>query len=95
MTNNHVIDGANEVEVIFTDGTKLKAEIVGKDSKVDIAVLRVKPAKPLAAVKFGDSDKMPRWRLGDRGWQSLRAGRHRDRGHCFGDAPQYRKRPLR
>jgi serine protease Do len=62
VTNNHVIDGANEVEVIFTDGTKLKAEIVGKDSKVDIAVLRVKPAKPLAAVKFGDSDKM---RVGD------------------------------
>jgi len=62
VTNNHVIDGANEVEVIFTDGTKLKAEVVGKDSKVDIAVLRVKPAKPLAAVKFGDSDKM---RVGD------------------------------
>ena len=62
VTNNHVIDGANEVEVIFTDGTKLKAEIVGKDAKVDIAVLRVKPAKPLAAVKFGDSDKM---RVGD------------------------------
>jgi len=62
VTNNHVIDGANEVEVIFTDGTKLKAEVVGKDSKVDIAVLRVKPAKPLVAVKFGDSDKA---RVGD------------------------------
>ena len=62
VTNNHVIDGANEVEVIFTDGTKLKAEVVGKDPKVDIAVLRVKPVKPLVAVKFGDSDKM---RVGD------------------------------
>ena len=62
VTNNHVIDGANEVEVIFTDGTKLKAEIIGKDAKVDLAVLRVKPAKPLTAVKFGDSDKS---RVGD------------------------------
>jgi serine protease Do len=62
ITNNHVIDGANEIEVIFTDGTKLKAELVGKDAKVDLAVLRVKPAKPLAAVKFGDSDKA---RVGD------------------------------
>jgi serine protease Do len=62
VTNNHVIDGANEVEVIFTDGSKLKAEIVGKDSKVDLAVLRVKPPKPLTAVKFGDSDKS---RVGD------------------------------
>jgi serine protease Do len=62
ITNNHVIDGANEIEVIFTDGTKLKAEIVGKDAKVDLAVLRVKSPKPLAAVKFGDSEKS---RVGD------------------------------
>jgi len=62
ITNNHVIDGANEIEVILTDGTKLKAEIIGKDAKVDLAVLRVKPAKPLPSVKFGDSDKT---RVGD------------------------------
>jgi serine protease Do len=62
VTNNHVVDGANEVEVIFTDGSKLKAEVVGKDAKVDLAVLRVKPARPLASVKFGDSDKS---RVGD------------------------------
>ena len=62
ITNNHVIADANEIEVIFTDGSKLKAELVGKDAKVDLAVLRVKPTKPLAAVKFGDSDKA---RVGD------------------------------
>ncbi|MFO1125192.1 MAG: Do family serine endopeptidase [Methylocystis sp.] len=57
ITNNHVIADANEVTVIFNDGQKLKAEILGKDQKVDVAVLRVKPEKPLKAVKFGDSDK--------------------------------------
>jgi serine protease Do len=62
ITNNHVIADANEVTVIFTDGSKLKAEVVGKDTKVDVAVLRVKPDKPLKAVKFGDSEKM---RVGD------------------------------
>ncbi len=62
ITNNHVIADANEVTVIFTDGQKLKAQIVGKDAKVDVAVLRVKPDKPLKAAKFGDSDKM---RVGD------------------------------
>lgn len=62
ITNNHVIADANEVTVIFADGQKLKAEIIGKDSKVDIAVLKVKPEKPLKAVKFGDSEKM---RVGD------------------------------
>jgi serine protease Do len=62
ITNNHVIDGDNDIEVSFTDGTKLKAKVVGVDAKVDIAVLRVNPPKPLAAVKFGDSDKV---RVGD------------------------------
>ncbi|MFO1102090.1 MAG: Do family serine endopeptidase [Methylocystis sp.] len=57
ITNNHVIADANEVTVIFNDGQKLKAEILGKDQKVDVAVLKVKPEKPLKAVKFGDSDK--------------------------------------
>ncbi len=47
VTNNHVIGEANDVTVIFTDGRKLKAEIVGKDAKIDLAVLRVKSDKPL------------------------------------------------
>ena len=47
---------------MFTDGSRLKAEIIGRDTKTDLAVLRVKPTKPLKAVKFGDSDKL---RLGE------------------------------
>jgi serine protease Do len=58
VTNNHVVGEASDIEVIFTDGSKLKAEVVGKDAKIDLAVLRVKPDKPLKAVKFGDSEKM-------------------------------------
>ena len=57
VTNNHVIADANEITVNFNDGTKLKAELIGRDTKVDLAVLRVKPDKPLVAVKFGDSEK--------------------------------------
>jgi serine protease Do len=66
-----------EVTVIFNDGQRLKAEIVGKDAKIDIAVLRVKPEKPLKAVKFGDSDAGARRRLGDGGRQSVRPRRER------------------
>jgi serine protease Do len=62
VTNNHVIADADEVNVILNDGTRLKAEIIGHDPKTDIALLRVKPEKPLTAVKFGDSDKL---RLGE------------------------------
>jgi serine protease Do len=62
VTNNHVITDADEVSVILNDGTTLKAEIVGRDTKTDLALLRVKADKPLKAVKFGDSDKL---RLGE------------------------------
>jgi len=55
VTNNHVISDADDISVIFNDRTKLKAEIIGRDQKTDIALLRVTPAKPLNAVKFGDS----------------------------------------
>jgi serine protease Do len=57
ITNNHVIAEADEIIVNFTDGTKLKAELIGRDEKVDLAVLRVKPKAPLKAVNFADSDK--------------------------------------
>lgn len=58
ITNNHVIAEATEVVAVFSDGTELKAEVVGKDAKVDLAVLKVKTDKPLKAVKFADSDKI-------------------------------------
>src|SRR6266446_7246507 len=62
VTNNHVISDADEINVILNDTTKLRAEIIGRDQKTDLALLRVKPDKPLNAVKFGDSDKL---RLGE------------------------------
>lgn len=65
VTNNHVIEGADEIFVIFSDDTKLKVEkILGTDPKTDIALLKVKPdpGKPLTALEFGDSAKM---RVGD------------------------------
>ncbi len=63
VTNNHVIEGADEITVNFTDGSKLKvSKIVGRDTKTDLALLKVDPKKDLAAVHFGDSAKM---RVGD------------------------------
>lgn len=62
VTNNHVIDGADEITVILHDDTNLSATVVGRDKKTDLAVLKVTPKKPLTAVSFGDSDKV---RVGD------------------------------
>ena len=58
VTNNHVVEGAETIEVHFHDDTILKAELVGRDPKTDVAVIRVKPKKPLPTVSFGDSDKL-------------------------------------
>ena len=62
VTNNHVIDGADEITVILHDDTNLKATLVGRDEKSDLALLKVKSDHPLPAVAFGDSDKQ---RVGD------------------------------
>jgi serine protease Do len=62
VTNNHVIDGADEITVTLQDNTSLKATVIGRDDRVDIAVLKVKADKPLPAVPFGDSDAS---RVGD------------------------------
>lgn len=62
VTNNHVIEGADDIEVNFADGKKLKANLVGVDTKTDLALLKVEPVTPLVAVPFGDSRKM---RIGD------------------------------
>ena len=60
ITNAHVILDADEIEVIFSDGIILPADLVGKDTKTDIAVLSVKPAEgqSLVALEFGDSDEL-------------------------------------
>src|SRR5680860_42478 len=63
VTNHHVIEGADEIIVNFTDGTKLKVvKILGHDPKTDLALLKVEPKKPLKAVAFGNSSNM---RVGD------------------------------
>ncbi|GBR52684.1 endopeptidase DegP/Do [Neokomagataea thailandica NBRC 106555] len=62
VTNNHVIEGADQVVVTLHDGTEMPAKIVGRDSQVDLAVLSVKPEHPLPAVPMGHSDAA---RIGD------------------------------
>ncbi|HHY01777.1 MAG TPA: Do family serine endopeptidase, partial [Paracoccus sp.] len=56
VTNNHVIDGADEIEIEFQSGARLPATLIGTDPSTDIAVLKVEVDKPLPFVRFGDSD---------------------------------------
>ncbi len=62
ITNNHVIAEADEIKVIFADGESLDAELIGRDPKTDLAVLKVEPEGDLPYVSFGKSSEA---RVGD------------------------------
>jgi serine protease Do len=63
VTNNHVVQNADEINIKFNDGTELPAKIIGTDKKTDIALLKVDSTKPLSFSIFGDSSII---RVGDR-----------------------------
>ncbi len=62
VTNNHVIEGADEITIEFYSGATLPAKVVGTDPNTDIALLKVEADAPLPFVTFGDSDIV---RVGD------------------------------
>jgi serine protease Do len=62
ITNNHVVEEADEISVTLPDNTKYKATLIGRDPKTDLALLKIDAEKPLPFVSFGDSDAM---RVGD------------------------------
>ena len=56
VTNNHVIEKANDIEIILESGKKYQAQIIGKDPKTDLALLKIEPEEDLPAISFGRSD---------------------------------------
>jgi serine protease Do len=62
VTNNHVVAEADEISVVFNDDSSYEAELVGRDTKTDLALLKIKGDHPFPAVKFADSDTV---RVGD------------------------------
>lgn len=62
VTNNHVIDGATEVTVVLNDGAEYRAQVVGRDDKTDLALLKIDAGTPLPYVELGDSSTA---RVGD------------------------------
>ena len=62
VTNNHVIAEADEIQVVFGDESTYDAELIGRDQKTDLALLKIEGDKPFPAVTFADSDSV---RVGD------------------------------
>jgi Do/DeqQ family serine protease len=65
ITNNHVIEGAQSIEITTNDNKIYTAELIGTDSSTDIALLKIKPLEPLSYLTFGDSNlaKVGEWVL--------------------------------
>jgi serine protease Do len=55
VTNNHVVEDVDSIKVAFKDGTEIEAEIIGRDPKTDVALIRVEADEPLFALSLGDS----------------------------------------
>jgi Do/DeqQ family serine protease len=58
LTNNHVIENAQDITVRLSDSRKFTATLVGRDPKTDLAVLKVQAPAPLPAAELGDSDRL-------------------------------------
>ena len=58
LTNNHVVAGATEINVLLADGTSTPGKLVGTDPKTDLAVIQINTSEKLPTVTFGDSDQM-------------------------------------
>lgn len=58
VTNNHVIEGANQIEVTLADGAKIEAKLLGTDIWTDLAVLEMDAAKVTTVAQFGNSEKL-------------------------------------
>ena len=58
LTNEHVVEGADEITVKLIDKREFKAKVIGTDKRTDIALIKIEPGGPLPAVKFGDPNKL-------------------------------------
>ncbi len=58
LTNNHVVEGSNDIEVNFKDNRSYQAQIVGRDPKTDLALIKIEPEEPLQTMPLGDSDNI-------------------------------------
>lgn len=58
LTNNHVVEKTDEIKVTLANGKEFNAEIIGRDPKTDLALIRIEAKEPLEPLPFGDSDKL-------------------------------------
>ena len=80
LTNNHVVEDADQIKVKLAGGKELDGRIIGRDPKTDLALVKIDGASDLQPLKLGDSDDTEGGQLGGCRRESLRAGADGDRG---------------
>ena len=92
VTNNHVVQNAENVQVTTDDGKTYKAKVIGTDPRTDLALIKIDGNRfsVCEAVRLHAA----RWRLGACGRQPVRTWRHCHRRHRLGPRPRYRRRPV-
>ena len=93
VTNNHVVDGADKVEVTTDDGKTYSAKVIGTDKRTDLALIKVEGGSNFPFAKLAGRQAADR-RLGAGGRQSVRPRGHRHCRHRLGLRPRYRQRSL-
>ncbi len=84
MTNNHVVEDAEDITVTMENGDKFPAKLIGTDPRTDVALIKVNAeGKTFPFVEFSEQGSARR-RLGARGRQSVRPRRHGDGRHHLG-----------
>ena len=95
LTNNHVVEDADEITVRLADEREFKAKVVGRDPKTDLALIEIEAPQDLPALTLGDSDGAAGRRLGHRRRQPLRPGADRHGRDRERQGTRHRRRPLR
>ena len=92
VTNNHVVENAENVQVTTDDGKTYTAKVIGTDPRTDLALIKVDGDR--LPVREACRQRAAHRRLGGRGRQSVRPRRHRDGRHRLGARPRHRRRPV-
>ena len=93
VTNNHVVDRANNVQVTADDGRTYTARVIGTDPRTDLALIKVDGRNDFP-LRHARRSAAAHRRLGAGGRQSVRPRRHGDRRHRLGERPRHRRRSL-
>ena len=94
VTNNHVVENADQITVQLNNGNEFDADIIGRDPNTDIALIKIKPVVDLPFIELGDSTTLKVGSMGRGYREPFRIGAYRYSGYRQCKGPRHRIRSL-